>query len=116
MADTPEEIRSHFKQYSIIGGILFIGTVLTVAVATVPWMDIGGHGFDKDDCILGLTIATTKATLVALIFMHLNHEKKAIYWIFLGALVFGAMLIALFSFAMSDPITFEGLLPAKPGQ
>ncbi|MFC4993003.1 cytochrome C oxidase subunit IV family protein [Rubritalea tangerina] len=116
MADTPEEIKSHFKQYLVIGGILFIGTVLTVAVATIPWMDIGGHGFDRDDCILGLAIATTKATLVALIFMHLNHEKKAIYWIFLGALAFGAILIALFGFAMYDPITFDTLLPEHPGQ
>ena len=115
MADTPEEIRSHFKTYFIVGGILFFGTALTVAVATVPALDIGGHGFDKADAILGMAIATTKASLVAIIFMHLNHEKKAIYWIFLGALVMGAMLIGLFGFALTDPITFDGLLPTKPG-
>lgn len=115
MADTPEEIKSHFKQYSIIGGILFIGTVLTVAVATVPALDIGGHGFDKADAILGMAIATTKASLVALIFMHLNHEKKAIYWIFLGSLVFAAILIGLFALAMTDPITFDAMMPGAYG-
>ena len=116
MADSPEEIKSHFKLYFIIGGILFFGTLLTVAVATVPVLDIGGHGFDKDDAILGICIATVKASLVAIIFMHLNHEKKAIYWIFLGALAFAAVLIGLFALAMFDPITFDTLLPVKPGQ
>ena len=116
MADSPEEIKSHFKQYLVVGGILFGGTLLTVAVATVPALDIGGHGFDKDDAILGMCIATVKASLVAIIFMHLNHEKKAIYWIFLGALCFAAMLIGLFGLAICDPITFDALLPAKPGQ
>ena len=82
----------------------------------MPALDIGGHGFDKDDAILGMCIATVKASLVAIIFMHLNHEKKAIYWIFLGALAFAAVLIGLFALAMYDPITFDTLLPAKPGQ
>jgi len=116
MADSPEEIKSHFKQYGIVGAILFAGTLLTVAVATVPILDIGGHGFDRDDAILGMCIATVKASLVAIIFMHLNHEKKAIYWIFLGALFFAGILIGLFALAMCDPITFDSLLPAKPGQ
>ncbi len=115
MADSPEEIKSHFKQYGIVGGILFGGTLLTVAVATLPILDIGGHGFDKSDAILGMCIATVKASLVAIIFMHLNHEKKAIYWIFLGSLAFAAALIGLFGLAMYDPITFDTLLPAKPG-
>lgn len=115
MADSPEEIKSHFGLYKTIGGILFAGTVLTVAVATIPWLDFGGHGFDKADAILGMAIATTKASLVAWFFMHFNHEKKAIYWIFLGSLVFAAILIALFALAMTDPITFDTLLPAAPG-
>lgn len=115
MADSPEEIKSHFRLYKIIGAILFAGTVLTVAVATIPWLDIGGHGFDKADAILGMIIATTKASLVAIIFMHLNHEKKAVYVIFLGSLLFGAMLIGITALAMYDPITFDTLLPKSSG-
>ncbi|PQJ28954.1 cytochrome C oxidase subunit IV family protein [Rubritalea profundi] len=116
MANSPEEIKSHFKQYSIVGAGLFAGTVATVLVATVPALDIGGHGFDSADMILGFAIAATKMFFVAFIFMHLNHEKKLIYWVFLGALVFAAILIGLFALAMYDPITFKTLLPAKPGQ
>lgn len=116
MADSPEEIKSHFKQYLIVGGGLFVGTVVTVLVATVPALDIGGHGFDSADMILGLAIALTKMFFVGFIFMHLNHEKKSIYWIFFGSLAFAAILIGLFALAMYDPITFDSLLPAKPGQ
>lgn len=88
----------------IIGAVLFVGTVLTVLVATVPALDIGGHGFDMWDCILGLLIATTKATLVAFIFMHLNHEKKAIYWIFGSGLLMAFFLWKLTDLATYDPI------------
>ena len=84
MANSVEEIQKSKKTYLLVFGALLIGTIVTVLVATVEALDIGEHGFDKWDAILGMLIATTKATLVGLIFMHLNHEKKAIYWIFKG--------------------------------
>lgn len=116
MADSPEEIKKAIKLYTLIGLLLFVFTGITVAVATVPWLDVGEHGFDKYDAIIGIAIAAFKASLVALIFMHLNHEKKAIYLIFFGALGFGAALILLFAFGFLDPITFDGLLPDRVAQ
>lgn len=104
MADTPEEIRKSIRTYMFVGAILFIGTVVTVLVATVPWLDVGIHGFDVWDAILGLAIAATKASLVAAIFMHLNHEKKAVYWIFGSAIIFVAALFLLTGLAKVDPI------------
>jgi caa(3)-type oxidase subunit IV len=104
MADTPEAIRKSIRTYLIVGGVLFIGTVVTVLVATVPALDVGGHGFDVWDAILGLAIATTKATLVAAVFMHLNHEKKAVYWIFASGLFFVFWLFALIGLAKWNPI------------
>ena len=104
MADSPEEIQKAIRKYLIIGAILFAGTVLTVLVATVEMLDIGGHGFDMADCILGLAIATTKASLVAYFFMHLNHEKKAVYWIFFGSLFFCACLYFITAWTKADPI------------
>ena len=115
MADSPEEIKSHFKLYGIVGLGLFAGTIATVLVATVPALDIGGHGFDVADMILGFAIALTKMFFVLWIFMHFNHEKKSIRVIFLGSLIFAAMLIGIFGLAFSDPITFDALLPTKPG-
>ena len=111
MADTPEEIKKSLKFYKIIGGCLFVGTVLTVLVATVPALDFGAHGFDAADAVLGLAIASVKASLVLFIFMHYFHEKSLIKWIFYGSLVFGAILILLFAFGFLDPIVFDGLLP-----
>ena len=108
MADSIEHIKKTAKIYVAIGLILFIFTGVTVAVAVIPALDVGDHDFDKWDMMLGLSIATFKSTLVAYVFMHLNHEKKAIYWIFFGALVFFAFMIFLFMFAKSDPIHFQG--------
>lgn len=99
MAESVEEIKKATKSYLIVFGILLLGTVITYLVATTEFLDFGGHGFDVYDCVLGLAIATFKATCVAYVFMHLNHEKKAIYWIFFGSFVFVAFMAFLISFA-----------------
>jgi caa(3)-type oxidase subunit IV len=112
MADTPEAIKKSIRTYMFVGAVLFAGTILTVAVATIPWLDVGGHGFDKWDCILGLTIATIKASLVAFIFMHLNHEKKAVYWLFASGLCMVCSLAFLTALAVFDPI-FDNLFYGK---
>jgi caa(3)-type oxidase subunit IV len=104
MADTPEAIKKSIRVYLAVGAVLFAGTILTVLVATVPALDIGRHGFDKWDAILGLAIASTKAALVAFIFMHLNHEKKAVYWLFGSGLVMVCSLAFLTALAIFDPI------------
>lgn len=104
MANSPEEIQKAKKTYVLVFLALLVCTVLTVAVATVEALDIGRHGFDWKDAVLGLIIATFKASLVGAIFMHLNHEKKSIYWIFFGAFIFAIALFGLTGFAEIDPI------------
>ena len=104
MADTPEAIKKSVRTYMFVGGILFLGTIITVLVASVEALDVGEHGFDAMDCILGLTIATIKASLVAFIFMHLNHEKKAVYWLFASGLCMVCSLAGLTALAIFDPI------------
>jgi cytochrome c oxidase subunit 4 len=104
MADSIEAIQKSKKTYLAVFAALLVGTVLTVLVAEVEFLDFGGHGFDKADAIIGLLIATTKATLVAVIFMHLNHEKKLIYWVFFGAIVLFGSMAALLALAKSSPI------------
>ena len=106
MADTPEAIKKSQKLYLLIGAILFIFTIVTVAVATVPALDVGRHGFDMADMTLGLAIASFKACLVAAIFMHLNHEKKLIYLVFGMGIVFGIALIGLTALSYSDVINY----------
>ena len=108
MQTNPEAVKKTARLYLLVGLALFLFTALTVAVATVPALDFGKHGFDMEDCIIGLCIAAVKSSLVAAIFMHLNHERKAIYWIFGGGLVFFFFLGFLTLLAKSDPIHYDG--------
>ena len=106
MADTPEDIKNAQKKYLLIGLILFIFTVVTVAVATVPWLDFGEHGFDGIDAVIGLLIASVKATLVGAIFMHLNHEKRTIYGLIVLGGLMGLCLVVLTRWSFIDPIEY----------
>ncbi len=114
MADSPEAIKKSIRTYLLVMGALFVGTVVTYLVATLPALDFGGHGFDAADCVIGLLIATVKATLVAAIFMHLNHEKKSIYWIFFGSFIFVAALGGLLALAYVSPIHDKFFPQGKP--
>lgn len=107
MADNPEAIKKSQKLYLFIGICLFIGTVVTVMVATVPWLDVGEHGFDKWDMILGLCIASCKVGLVMYFFMHLNHEKAWVYGSFALGLIMAFFLAFLLFLAKGDPIRYE---------
>jgi cytochrome c oxidase subunit 4 len=104
MADSPEAIKKSIRTYLLVMGALFVGTVITYLVATLPALDFGGHGFDAADCVIGLLIATVKATLVAAIFMHLNHERGLIYKTLLFTMIFFAAMMFLFCLAYLDPI------------
>ncbi|NJL18921.1 MAG: caa(3)-type oxidase subunit IV [Bdellovibrionaceae bacterium] len=78
-AHEAEHIRKHIKLYLLIGGVLMLFTLLTVLISKVD-IDgaLGWHGHVANITV-GLIIATFKASLVALIFMHLNSEKPTIY-------------------------------------
>lgn len=104
MADTPEAIKRSVRIYLLVALVLFCGTYLTYAVAEYSWLDFGKHGFDKVDCIIGLTIAATKASLVAAVFMHLNHEKKTVYWLIATGICMVISLAGLTALALGDVI------------
>lgn len=112
-------IRKQLRIYFIVGAVLFAGTLATVAVATVPWLDIGDHGFDRWDMALGLLIAAFKASLVAAIFMHLNHERRMIYFISTFAVLHCAGMMLLLALAEADrvhnPLFYQGSRLTDPG-
>jgi cytochrome c oxidase subunit 4 len=66
------DVSKHVRGYLIIGGTLIVGTVLTVLASQIDL----GHTWN---IVLALIIATAKASLVALYFMHLISEKQLIY-------------------------------------
>lgn len=107
MADTPEEIQKSVRTYMKVFAALVVLTVLTWSVAI--FVDLGEPGLAWQDVALGLLIATVKATLVALIFMHLNHERPLIYKILVFTVIFVVALVALIYLADTDPLVFFGI-------
>jgi caa(3)-type oxidase subunit IV len=114
-ADTVEHVRKATRTYLLVGLILFIFTGVTVAVATVPWLDVGAHGFDAADATVGLIIAAFKASMVAAVFMHLNHEKKMVHALLGIGVFFGIAMFVLLWLAYSDPVAFQGFYGGSAG-
>lgn len=102
MADNIEAIQKSIKWYLIIGGILILASGATVWLS---YVELPTHSLN---ILVGMILATIKATLVALIFMHLNHERSMIYKILLFTVVLAAVLFALFIFSHEDPLQFKG--------
>ena len=84
------DVSKHVRGYLIIGGTLIIGTVLTVLASQIDL----GHTWN---IVLALVIATAKASLVALYFMHLISEKQMIYTVlaFTAFFFLGLMFITI---------------------
>ena len=76
--------------YLAVFGVLLFLTGLTVAASTLNVA--GGPAI-----AIGLTIAATKATLVALFFMHLIDERRLVY---LALLLTGIVVVALFALTL----------------
>jgi cytochrome c oxidase subunit 4 len=85
-AHASDDIRKHVKTYYMIFGALMVLTGITVAVS---YLHLATH----EAIIVALFIATIKGSLVALFFMHLNHERKLIYWVLALTVVFFAVLM-----------------------
>ena len=69
---------------------LLIGTILTVWAS---YMEFNVQNSIAGAVFVGLTIAMIKGYLVAANFMHLNSERKLIYWILLLTVFFLALLL-----------------------
>ncbi len=69
---------------------LLIGTTLTVLAS---YMEFNVQNSMAGAVFVGLTIAMIKGYLVAANFMHLNSERKLIYWVLLLTVFFLALLL-----------------------
>ena len=85
-----KDISHHIVKYWKIFVILLICTFFTVFAAE---MDFDVQNSIAGGIFVGLAIATFKGYLVASNFMHLNDEKKMIYWILLLTFVFLIVLL-----------------------
>lgn len=108
-AHDDHDVSKHIKTYLLIGLFLLIGTGLTVWAAGIHF---GSHSMN---IAIALLIATAKASLVALFFMHLISEKTAIYMFMSVTVFFFAGLMVLTLWASHDhPTATEFLRLASP--
>ncbi len=105
MAETPEEIKKHVQGYLKVGYALFAFTIITWAIS---YVDLGSM---PRNITVGLMIAGFKASLVALVFMHLSAEKSLIYKVLLFTAFFFMGLMFLSLFQLWDPIKQIFVLP-----
>ena len=91
------DVAVQVKNYLMVFGALLVLTVVTVAVSYV-------HLPTTPAVALGLTIAVAKAALVAMFFMHLNHERRLIYVALILTVVLFAALIGLTLWSETDHV------------
>ena len=70
-----------------VWGALVVLTVLTVAAT---WVDLG-----RFNLLLALAIATVKASLVVLYFMHMRYDRPFNAVVFVAALLFVALFVGI---------------------
>ncbi len=93
------------KTYGKVLGTLIALTVITVLAA--------GINFGSGNVVIALAIATVKASLVALFFMHLLHEKAMNSIIFVSGLVFLGVFLML---SVLDTDTRDIIRPSAPAR
>jgi len=86
------------RVYLIVGASLFVLTGITVGVSFVP--------LGPFNLVVALGIATIKATLVALVFMHLLYDNKFYLLVFVSAMMFLSIFII---FTMFDTMKRDAL-------
>ena len=91
------EVKKSVRTYMLVGALLYVGTIITVAVNQV-------HLAVPLAITVALIIATVKGSAVASVFMHLSHEKKWIYGALLLTVVFFVVLMFLPLATVSDTI------------
>lgn len=95
------------RLYLVIFAALLVLTAITVAAGLT---DLGGGRLHYVNALVALSIATAKAVLVILYFMHVRWSGQ-LTWIFVGAGAF--WLLILMVLTLSDIFT-RAWFPAPP--
>ena len=92
-----EAVRKSVRTYMMIGGALLVFTAITVGANLL-------HLSVPAAITLALIIASIKASMVAAVFMHLNHEKRWVYGSLLLTVAFFIVLMSIPLFTTMDTI------------
>lgn len=89
-AEADHPAMGHVMPVPVLLGVFVTLLVLTFVTVAVTWIDLGPWNLWA-----AMAIATVKASLVALYFMHLRYDHPFNAVIFLAALVFLALFLSL---------------------
>ena len=99
MGETHADIDRHIRTYLMVFGALLVLTAATVGAWKLESIS-GGTAI-----ALALLIATVKASLVAVFFMHLSNEKKVVLWILALSVEFFFVLLLVPFLGAADVIS-----------
>ena len=97
MHSDQEAVKKSVRSYMTVFAMLMVFTVITVAVSRIHFavpITIG----------IALIIASMKGAMVAGVFMHLSHERQAIYGTLILTFVFFIVLMFIPIFTVMDRI------------
>ena len=97
MHSDPAEVKKSVRSYITVFVMLMVFTIITVAASRF-------HFAVPVAITIALVIAAMKGSMVAGVFMHLSHEKQAIYGTLLLTLVFFVVLLFIPVFTVMDHI------------
>src|SRR5215469_675844 len=88
---------------------LYLRTLILLLILTIITVVAAGFDFGSANVVIALVIATIKASLVALFFMHLAHDKPVNAIIACGGFIFLGLFL-LFTF-----LDVDSRIPLLPG-
>jgi cytochrome c oxidase subunit IV len=98
----------HVMPFKVLLAVWAALMVLTVVTVAVTWVDLGNFNL-----WIAMAIATVKATLVVLYFMHMRYERPFNAVVFVSALAFVSLFIgiALIDTGAYQPELIPGYAP-----
>jgi cytochrome c oxidase subunit IV len=107
MHSDPAEVKKTVRKYFVIGAALLVFTGVTVVANLI-------HLAVPLAITVALIIATIKGSMVASVFMHLNHEKKWIYGALMLTVLFFVVLLFVPFLTISDTFGTHISAPGAP--
>jgi cytochrome c oxidase subunit 4 len=89
------------KLLALICAVLLFLTAVTVWVSRFDFADIN---ISELNILIALLVATIKATLVGLYFMHLRWDRPFVGFVFVGSILFVVLFIGL---ALTDTTEYQ---------
>jgi cytochrome c oxidase subunit IV len=95
----------------------YIGTIIALFILTAITVYVAGFDFGSNfvNLMIAMAIATVKASLVVLFFMHLRWEKGINAIVFLSSIFFVGVFMVFTFLDINTRVAIEPVGPTEPG-